>query len=64
MALRALHLCSGYGGFELALRDFRAVTVGHVERDAHAAATLVARMEEQALDTAPITDIGGWKCEG
>lgn len=56
MALRALHLCSGYGGFELALRPWNVRTVGHVERDAHAAATLVARMGEQALDTAPIWD--------
>ncbi len=56
MVLRALHLCSGYGGFELALRlagvDTR--TVAHVERDAYAAATLVARMEEAHLDQAPI----------
>lgn len=53
MVLRALHLCSGYGGFGLALRGV-ARTVAHVERDAYAAATLVARMEEQALDQAPI----------
>lgn len=53
MALRALHLCSGYGGFELALRPFGVRTVAHVERDAHAAATLVARMADAALDQAP-----------
>lgn len=56
MVLHTLHLCSGYGGFELGLKlagiDTR--TVGHVERDSHAAATLVARMEEQVLDIAPI----------
>jgi DNA (cytosine-5)-methyltransferase 1 len=55
MALRALHLCSGYGGFELALRGI-ARTVAHVERDCYAAATLVARMAEARLDQAPIWD--------
>lgn len=56
MVLRALHLCSGYGGFELALRlaGVPARTVAHVERDAYAAATLVARMEEAHLDRAPV----------
>lgn len=53
MVLRALHLCSGYGGFELALRGI-ARTVCHVERDSYAAATLVARMDEARLDRAPI----------
>ena len=53
MVLHALHLCSGYGGFELALRG-TARTVAHVERDAYAAATLVARMDEARLDRAPI----------
>lgn len=53
--LAALHLCSGYGGFELALRGI-ARTVCHVERDSYAAATLVARMEESQLDQAPIWD--------
>ena len=57
MATRtAIHLCSGYGGFELALRPYGYTTVCHVERDAYAAATLVARMEEQRLDQAPIWD--------
>lgn len=56
VVLHALHLCSGYGGFELALRlaGIPARTVAHVERDAYAAATLVARMEEAHLDQAPI----------
>ena len=58
VVLHAVHLCSGYGGFELALRlagiDTR--TVAHVERDAYAAATLVARMEDEALDQAPVWD--------
>lgn len=53
MVLRALHLCSGYGGFEIALRGI-ARTVCHVERDSYAAATLVARMDEARLDRAPI----------
>ena len=56
VVLRALHLCAGYGGFELGLRlagvDCR--TVCHVERDAYAAAVLVARMDESRLDQAPV----------
>jgi DNA (cytosine-5)-methyltransferase 1 len=56
--LRCLHLCSGYGGFELGLRlaGVNARTVCHVERDGYAAATLVARMAEKNLDQAPIWD--------
>lgn len=54
--LTALHLCSGYGGFELALKTFGTQTVCHVERDPYAAATLVARMEQTRLDPAPIWD--------
>ena len=58
MALHALCLFDGYGGFELGFRlaglDIR--TVCRVERDSHAAATLVARMEEETLDRAPIWD--------
>jgi DNA (cytosine-5)-methyltransferase 1 len=56
MALRALHLCSGYGGFELALRAFGAQTVAHVERDSYAACVLMERMAETRLDQAPIWD--------
>lgn len=56
--LRVLSLCSGAGGLDLGIR--LAVpgsrTVGFVERDAFAAACLVARMEEQALDPAPVWD--------
>lgn len=55
MVLRALHLCAGYGGFELALRGL-ARTVCNCERDSYAAACLVARMEEKRLDQAPIWD--------
>lgn len=58
LVLRALHLCSGYGGFELGLRmaGVPCRTVLNIERDAHAAAVLVARMEDKALDRAPIWD--------
>ena len=48
-----IELCAGYGGFSLALAGV-ARTVAYVERDAYAAATLVARMEESRLDQAPI----------
>lgn len=34
----------------------RAITVGRCERDSHAAASIVARVEEEALDRAPIWD--------
>lgn len=56
--LRCLHLCSGYGGFELGLRlaGVNARTVAHVERDSYAAAALVARMAEANLDQAPVWD--------
>lgn len=54
--LNHLALCSGYGGFELGLRlaGVRARTVCNVERDAYAAAVLVARMQEGLLDECPI----------
>jgi DNA (cytosine-5)-methyltransferase 1 len=56
--LFGLSLCSGAGGLELglhlALPGYR--TVGYVERDAYAAAILVARMEDTALDHAPVWD--------
>lgn len=53
-----LSLFSGIGAIDLGLRlaEPRLRTVGYVERDAFAAAVLVARMEEQALDQAPIWD--------
>lgn len=55
---RCMHLCTGYGGFELGLRlaGVRSRSVCHVERDSFAAATLVARMAEENLDQAPIWD--------
>ncbi|SIO35197.1 DNA (cytosine-5)-methyltransferase 1 [Rhodovulum sp. ES.010] len=58
MCLFGLSLCSGAGGLDLGLHlacpGHR--TVGHVERDAYAAAILVARMEDAALDPAPVWD--------
>lgn len=57
-SLNGIALCAGAGGLELgihiALGNYR--TVCYVERDAYAAATLVARMEDAALDQAPIWD--------
>lgn len=56
--LLGLSLCAGYGGLDLGLhiaeRQYR--TVGYVEREAHAAAALVARMEDEALGQALIWD--------
>jgi len=56
--LFGLSLCSGAGGLDLgltiAIPGYR--TVGHVERDAFAAAILVARMEDAALDQAVVWD--------
>lgn len=56
--LPGLALCAGIGGLELGLHiaepGYR--TVCFVEREAFAAATLVARMEDQALDQAPVWD--------
>lgn len=57
MALRTLSLCSGAGALDLGVSwaaDIR--TVCYVEREAFAAATLVARMEDEALDRAPVWD--------
>lgn len=55
---RVLSLCSGIGGLELGIRLAvpGARCVGYVERDAFAAACLVARMEDAALDPAPVAD--------
>lgn len=57
--MNGLALCAGVGGIELGLKlalgdAYR--TVCYVEREGFTAATLVARMEEKALDPAPIWD--------
>lgn len=56
--LNAISLCAGYGGLDLGLHiaepGYR--TVCFVEREAHAAAALVARMGDKALDQAPVWD--------
>lgn len=56
--VHCLSLCSGIGGLELGLSlvvpGFRVVC--HVEREASAAALLVARMADKSLDDAPIWD--------
>lgn len=56
--LFGLSLCAGAGGLDLGLHiaepGYRAV--GYVERDAYAAAVLVARMADAALDPAPVWD--------
>jgi DNA (cytosine-5)-methyltransferase 1 len=57
-AVAGLSLCSGAGGLELGvhlvLPEYRCV--GYVEREARAAAALVARMEAQELAPAPVWD--------
>lgn len=56
--LAGLSLCAGYGGLDLGLHiaEPRYRSVGYVEREAHAAAALVARMDDAALAPAPIWD--------
>lgn len=53
-----ISLCAGYAGLDLGLHiaepGYR--TICYVEREAHAAAAIVARMEDQALAPAPIWD--------
>lgn len=55
---RILSLCTGYGGLDLGLELCfpSCQTVCYVEREAYAAANLVARMEEKDLDSGPIWD--------
>ena len=69
--LAGLSLCSGVAGLELGLRLALGATyqtVAYCERDAYAAAALVARMEDAALDHAPIWDdlesFPGWAFRG
>ncbi|MFB2553325.1 DNA cytosine methyltransferase [Ensifer soli] len=56
--LRGIALCAGVGGLELGLHiaepGYR--TVCFVEREVFPAVTLVARMEDKALDHAPVWD--------
>ncbi|MBU2652629.1 MAG: DNA cytosine methyltransferase, partial [Bacteroidetes bacterium] len=56
--LCGIALCAGYGGLELGLHiaEPRYRTVCFVEREAHAAAALVTRMEDEAVDRAPVWD--------
>ena len=56
--INGLALCAGNGGLELALHiaEPRLRSVCYVEREAGAAASIVARMEDQVLDQAPIWD--------
>jgi DNA (cytosine-5)-methyltransferase 1 len=55
---RGISLCAGYGGLDLGLHIAEPTyrTVAFVERESHAAATLVARMADQAMGEAPIWD--------
>lgn len=59
VAIRTLSLCSGIGGLDLGVKlalGGRCETVCYVEREGYCAAVLVGRMEEAALDPAPIWD--------
>lgn len=51
--LASLELCAGIGGLAAGLSRW-CRTVGYVERDAYAQAVLLARMEDAALDRAPV----------
>ena len=54
--MNGLALCAGIGGMELGVRAVLPAyrTVCYVEREAYAAAILVARMEDGLLDPAPL----------
>ncbi|MBL4766535.1 MAG: DNA cytosine methyltransferase [Rhodobacteraceae bacterium] len=56
--LHGLSLCAGAGGIDLGLAIAcpQYCTVCYVEREAYAAAILVARMEDKTLDCAPVWD--------
>ena len=57
MALHTVSLFAGAGGLDLGVGiavEHRCVC--YVERDAYAAAVIVARMEDKTLDQAPIWD--------
>lgn len=53
---RILSLCSGVGGLDLGveLACPGAHVVGYVERDAYAASVLLARMDDEAVEPAPV----------
>jgi len=54
-ALATLSLCAGVSGIELGLSlVVRTRVVGWVERDAYAAAVLLARMADEAMEPAPV----------
>src|SRR3990172_2552439 len=55
---RVLSLCSGVAGLELGIKlaEPTARTVCYVERDSFAASVIVERMEDKALDEAPVWD--------
>jgi DNA (cytosine-5)-methyltransferase 1 len=55
VALRTISLFAGLGCIDYALREW-CRTVCYVEREAYAAAVLVARMADEALDHAPVWD--------
>lgn len=65
--MNVLALCAGVGAMELGLElatGGRARAVCYVEREAYAAACLVARMEDKALARAPIwDDLTTFDCE-
>ncbi|MBD2842693.1 DNA cytosine methyltransferase [Erythrobacter sp. KMU-140] len=54
--MNVLALCAGVGGLDLGIRIARpdARGIAYVEREAHAAAILAARMEDGALHPAPV----------
>jgi len=56
MVIRTLSVCSGIGGADLGLRlaEPSIRTICYVERESYAASTLVAKMERETLDQAPI----------
>jgi DNA (cytosine-5)-methyltransferase 1 len=62
-----VEVCAGVGGLGLGLELAvpRSRGIAYVEREAHAAATLAARMEEGALDPAPVwSDLGTFDARG
>lgn len=65
--VNVLSLCAGIGGLDEGIRLAipGARTVGYVERDAFAQAVLMARMEEETLEPAPIfSDLRGFDGRG